>query len=117
MVILGAVLIWFHLRHKKRTSREDVEDRFQMSDYGLDEVPPGRKPRADDGDTLSHDGSPHGSRRRSRDMLHAGAEPKLHPGQLNGRSNPFDDGSSTGSSQAWPSKEGSKPSPLGKEVQ
>jgi hypothetical protein len=103
-VVTCAVLIWFHLRRQKRDAREDLEDRFHNADYGLDEVPPGRKPPADD-ETGSHDGSVNGSGGRQRDPLHPGV------GQ-----NQFDDASSTGSSQAWPRREGSKPSPLGKEI-
>jgi hypothetical protein len=106
-VITCAVLIWFHLRRKKRDAREDGEDRFHNADYGLDEVPAGRKPPADD-ETGPHNGSSNGG--RQRDPLHPGA------GQMNGHSNQFDDASSTGSSQAWPRREGSKPSPLGKEI-
>jgi hypothetical protein len=110
VLVTCGILIFFHLRRTKRDAREDVEDRFQSSDYGLDEVPPGRKPRADDDETGSHDGSSNGSSRRHHDPLHPGV------GQMNGHSNQFDDASSTGSSQAWPRREGSKPSPLGKEI-
>ena len=108
-MVTCAVLLWFHLRRQRRDAREDLEDRFHNADYGLDEVPPGRKPPADD-ETGSHDGSSNGSGRRQGDPLHPGV------GQMNGQSNQFDDASSTGSSQAWPRREGSKPSPLGKEI-
>ncbi|KAK1753143.1 hypothetical protein QBC47DRAFT_281551, partial [Echria macrotheca] len=50
-VILGlllvgtlCVLVFFHLKKKKRDQREDVEDQFQMSDYGLDDQP-GSRPK------------------------------------------------------------------------
>jgi len=106
-------LIYLHIRKTKRDNREDVEDRFQMSDYGLDELPASRKPRADD-DGKSSDGSPAGYGRRSREPLQVGTEPKYQSGQLNGHLNPFDDTSSLGSNPAWPKREGSQPSPLGK---
>lgn len=94
-----------------------MEDRFHSADYGLDELPVGRKPRADDDGIQSHDGSPNPYGRRSREPLQAGAEPRYQPGQLNGHLNPFDDASSfrsgNGSShppsvnQAWPKRDSS----------
>lgn len=33
------VLLFLHRRKTKRDKREDIEDQFQMSDYGLDDVP------------------------------------------------------------------------------
>ncbi|KAL2135300.1 hypothetical protein VTI74DRAFT_9068 [Chaetomium olivicolor] len=116
-----AVLTFFHFRRQKRDKREDMEDRFQMSDYGLEETP-GARPRRDE--DVKWAGAAGG--RRSRDPLHADVEPKYHTGtggQGNGHLNPFDDATSvSGSSVAgsavgggqWPRKESSnKGSPLG----
>lgn len=117
LVGVGSVLLYLHIRKTKRDKREDLEDRFQNSDYGLDEIPAGRKPRADDDDkSTGGSPSPSGYGRRSRDPLQAGTEPKYNSrsGQLNGHLIPFDDGSSNGSNPAWPKREGSQPSPLGK---
>ncbi|KAK4099137.1 hypothetical protein N658DRAFT_517565 [Parathielavia hyrcaniae] len=120
VVGLSAVLIFLHFRRKKRDKREDMDDRFESSDYGLDEMPASRKPRPDDSMKL-HEGSPHGYGRRSRDPLQVGTEPKLQPGQLDGHLNPFDDASSFASGQgtskppsanpAWPKRESSQQSP------
>ncbi|KAK4155672.1 hypothetical protein C8A00DRAFT_41767 [Chaetomidium leptoderma] len=108
----AGILLFLHFRRQKQDKREDLEDRYQMSDYGLDEVPAARKTRADDG-LKSHDGSPNPQGRRSRDPLHAGTEPKFHPGQLNGHLTPFDDGSSKAPSgnAAWPKRESSQQKP------
>ncbi|KAL2260521.1 hypothetical protein VTK26DRAFT_5432 [Humicola hyalothermophila] len=114
LLVVGSlsVLIFLHLRRKKRDKREDMEDRFAGLDYGLDDIPGGtaRKHRPDV--------SPNGYGRRSRDPLDAGAEPKYQNpggGRLNGHLNPFDDGVSertaNGSSyppsvdQQWPKRE------------
>ncbi|KAK3312809.1 hypothetical protein B0H66DRAFT_607867 [Apodospora peruviana] len=39
-VVLGtlAVVLYFHFKNKKKSEREDLEDRFAMADYGLDEA-------------------------------------------------------------------------------
>lgn len=77
--------------------REDMEDRFQMSDYGLEEPSAAaRKPRKDV--------SPYGDGRRSRDPLHAGAEPQYHGSHSNGRLDPFDDtaSSKSGNGSSYP---------------
>jgi hypothetical protein len=127
VAILTVVLI-LHFRRRKHDRREDLEDRFQSSDYGLDELPGARKPRVVDSPSpgiKSQDGSPNPYGRRSRDPLHAGTEPKYQPGggQLNGHLNPFDDASSfrsgNGSSYppsvnpAWPKRESSQKPPGG----
>lgn len=87
-----AVLFMLHRRKMMRDKREDMDDRFQMSDYGLDDGRPSRKPRADDDMKSSQDGSPSGYGRRSRDPLHAGTEPRDNGGQSSTHLNPFDDG-------------------------
>ncbi|KAK4233790.1 hypothetical protein C8A03DRAFT_19197 [Achaetomium macrosporum] len=91
------VLIFLHFRRRKQDKQEELEDRFQSSDYGLDELPSSRKPRPDDEAKWSNDGSPNGYGRRSRDPLQVGAEPKYQGGQSNGHLNPFDDATSAGS--------------------
>lgn len=95
------VLVYLHMRRRKRDKREDMEDRYQMSDYGLDEVPgrgAGGKPRPD--------ASPSGYGRRSRDPLQEGTEPKYPGGTRgNGHLDPFDDSSSsfrTGNGSSYP---------------
>ncbi|AEO68288.1 uncharacterized protein THITE_2145469 [Thermothielavioides terrestris NRRL 8126] len=122
-VVLGtlAVLVFLHFRRRKRDKREDMEDRFQMSDYGLDDVPSSGKPRRDDEAKWSNDGSS-GFGRRSREPLQAGTEPKYHGGQSDGHLNPFDDAASvrSGSGSSYPpsvyaqgsKREGGRPSPL-----
>ncbi|KAK4143458.1 uncharacterized protein C8A04DRAFT_37461 [Dichotomopilus funicola] len=78
LVVTGSLLLYFHLRRKRREKSEDMEDRFQMADYGLDEVPAvgaGRK----EGTTSSSNGSPVGFGRRSREPLQTGSEPKYPP--------------------------------------
>ncbi|KAL2020319.1 hypothetical protein VTK56DRAFT_8547 [Thermocarpiscus australiensis] len=128
--VLGALLIGtlsvlaiLTIRRRKRDKLEDRDDRFQMSDYGLDELPSSsssRKPRGredDGGMKRSPDGSPYGYGRQSRDALHAGAEPKYHGGRSNGHLSPFDDAASVRSgngpsdppsvNQQWPKREGS----------
>ncbi|KAL2193792.1 hypothetical protein P885DRAFT_80802 [Corynascus similis CBS 632.67] len=116
-----SILLFFHFRRKKRDRREDLEDRFQNSDYGLDEVPvPGKTSRSRSDDEInSQDGSTAGYGRRSRDPLQIGSEPKYPaPGHLNGHSNPFDDEPSSRSGSglspqsanpAWPKRESSQP--------
>jgi len=115
------VLFFLHLRRKRRDRREDMDERFQMSDYGLDDVGQAtRKPRMDD-DMKSQDGSPDPYGRRSRDPLQGGTEPRYQPSQSNGHLNPFDDASSfrTGNgtssyapsvnqNQAWPARDSSQ---------
>jgi len=91
-----SVLLFLHIRRQRRESREDVEDRFEAADYGLDELPgAGKKSRPTSDDEMkSQDGSSSG--RRSRDPLQVGVEPKYPAqGHLNGHLNPFDDGSSS----------------------
>jgi hypothetical protein len=84
-------------------------------------LPAAGRPRPDD-DVKSHDGSPSGYGRRSRDPLQVGAEPKYPAtGHLNGHLNPFDDGSSSRSGNgsplaptvnpAWPKRESSQLKP------
>ncbi len=122
-VLLAAtctVLVILHFRRKKKDRREDMQDRFQSSDYGLDEIPSGRKPRPDDDGIVSQDGSPNPYGRRSREPLQRGTEPRYQLGShLNGHLNPFDDASSfrsgNGSSntpsvsqQQWPKRESSQ---------
>ncbi|KXX77103.1 hypothetical protein MMYC01_205396 [Madurella mycetomatis] len=117
VVVMLAVLLFLHFRRARRDKREDMNDRFQMSDYGLDELSSSKKPRADD-DMRSYDGSPNGHGRRSREPLQVGSEPKYHGGQLNSHLSPFDDTGSVrsgnGSSYppsvnpAWPKRDGSR---------
>ncbi|KAL2266709.1 hypothetical protein VTJ83DRAFT_6061 [Remersonia thermophila] len=119
LVVTGTVLIFLHIRKTKRDNREDLEDRFRRADYGLDELPASGKPPADDDLTDSGSTMGYGSRPRSRDPLHGGAEPKHPNGGGRGRQRgPFDDassvGSNNGSTHAWPRKEGHQPSPLGR---
>ncbi|KAK3900577.1 hypothetical protein C8A05DRAFT_17134 [Staphylotrichum tortipilum] len=124
-VVLGVILVAtctvlfiLHLRRKRRDRREDMDERFQMSDYGLDDVAGARKPRIDD-DMKSQDGSPNPYGRRSRDPLQGGTEPRYQPSQSNGHLNPFDDASSfrTGNgtssyapsvNQQWPARDSSQ---------
>lgn len=121
VTVTVSILLFFHFRRKKRDRREDLEDRFQNSDYGLDEVPvPGKTSRSRSDDEInSQDGSTAGYGRRSRDPLQIGSEPKYSaPGHLNGHSNPFDDEPSSRSGSglspqsanpAWPKRESSQP--------
>jgi len=52
------VLVFFHMKKKKRERREDSEDQFQMSDYGLDDQP-GSQPKKPQGEQrLSFDDLP-----------------------------------------------------------
>ncbi|KAK4132664.1 hypothetical protein BT67DRAFT_443561 [Trichocladium antarcticum] len=91
-----------------------MDERYQRSDYGLDEMPGHGKPRPDV--------SPSGYGRRSRDPLQVGTEPK-YPGaggQLNGYLDPFgvDDAPSRKTDSApayspsvdpqWPKRESSQ---------
>jgi len=41
LLVVGtlSVMLFFHLKKKKREKQEDREDQFQMSDYGLDDGP------------------------------------------------------------------------------
>lgn len=89
-----SVMLFFHLKKKKRDERDDIEDQFQMSDYGLDETVSSRSKK------------PQGPQRLSFDDL-----PK--PGQPNRNlqaNNPFDDTQSIRShdgmnpKQAWPKR-------------
>ncbi|KAK5662147.1 hypothetical protein OQA88_8052 [Cercophora sp. LCS_1] len=89
-----SVLLFFHLKKKKRDERDDIEDQFQMSDYGLDDPVSARAKK------------PQGPQRLSFDDL-----PK--PGQPNRNlqaNNPFDDTQSVRShdglnpKQAWPKR-------------
>ncbi|KAK4122052.1 hypothetical protein N657DRAFT_657534 [Parathielavia appendiculata] len=109
-LVLGtfSVLIFLHFRRKKRDKQEDMDDRFERSDYGLDEIPASRKPRPVD-DMNSHDRSPQGYGRRSRDPLQVGTEPKYQPGQLNDHLNPFDDASSFRSGKGSPKPPSANP--------
>lgn len=107
------IILFFHFRRQKRDKQEDQDDRFQMSDYGLDEVP-GKKSsgsaRRNNDPRPSPDGSPSGYGRRSRDPLDAPREPKYTASQLNGHlsPNPFDDAVAAGSqSQQWPKRDSS----------
>lgn len=119
VVVTLSVLIMLHFRRRRQDKREDLNDRYQMSDYGLDELPGSRKPRPDDDAQWSQDGSSTGYGRRSREPLQAGSEPKYHGGRSNGHLNPFDDGrsitSGNGSSyppsvdHQWPKRDNSHP--------
>jgi hypothetical protein len=102
VLVTFVVLMVLHYRRKKQDKAEDMNDRFQMSDWGMDEGPSSRKPPMDNG---SQDGSPHIQPRRSREPLQAGTEPKYHGGQPNGNGhlNPFDDAVSF--------RSGTRPSP------
>ncbi|KAK0721242.1 hypothetical protein B0T21DRAFT_294539 [Apiosordaria backusii] len=111
-----SVLAFLHRRKKKRDAREDRSDRFQMSDYGLDDVPSKKRSRANDSDSkFSPEGSPSGFGRRSRDPLDAPKEVKLTAAQLNGHLNPFDDVGAGGNNQ-WPKRDSSRGSPLKDEL-
>lgn len=107
LLVVGTILLllFLHFRRKKQDKKEELEERFQNSDYGLDELPAGRRPRPDD-EIKSNDGSPSGYGRRSRDPLQVGTEPKYQGGQSNGHLNPFDDATSAGSGQ-WPKRDSS----------
>ncbi|KAK4186952.1 hypothetical protein QBC35DRAFT_251961 [Podospora australis] len=111
-----AILLFFHIRRQKRDKKEDETDRFQMSDYGLDEVPSGKSrvgggggARRNDEPRPSPDGSPSGYGRRSRDPLDAPREPKYMASQLNGHlnPNPFDDAvaAAAGPQNQWPKRD------------
>ncbi|KAK4466036.1 hypothetical protein QBC42DRAFT_96541 [Cladorrhinum samala] len=89
VVVTLCILLFLHMRRRKRDKQEDMSDRFQMSDYGLDEVPSKKKRRSNE-PKPSLSPSPGGSPRRSRDVLQASMEPK-YPAEHLG-SNPFDDG-------------------------
>ncbi|KAK4177394.1 hypothetical protein QBC36DRAFT_131764 [Triangularia setosa] len=107
-----SVLAFLHRRKKKRDAREDKSDRFQMSDYGLDDVATTKRSRANDSDSkFSPESSPSGFGRRSRDPLDAPKEVKLSAAQLDGHLNPFDDIGALGNNQ-WPKRDSSRGSPL-----
>ncbi|KAK3997978.1 hypothetical protein QBC44DRAFT_364176 [Cladorrhinum sp. PSN332] len=99
VIVTLSILLFLHLRRKKRDKQEDMSDRFQMSDYGLDEVP-SKKGRQNNNPRPSPSPSPGGSPRRSRDPLQAAMEPKYPAAHLN--PNPFDE------SGNWPKKETSQ---------
>jgi hypothetical protein len=95
-----SVMLFFHLKKKKRDRQEDVADQFDMSDYGLGDNNSRRKPP--------------GPARLSFDDL-------PRPGPPSGGGNPFSDDSTPNRSaeglngkQAWPkrvdSTESSEPS-------
>ncbi|KAK0663433.1 hypothetical protein QBC41DRAFT_234490 [Cercophora samala] len=108
-----SVLAFLHRRKKKRDAREDKSDRFQASDYGLDDVPSNKRSRANDSDSkFSPEGSPSGIGRRSRDPLDAPKEAKLSAAQLNDHLSPFDDLGAGGNNQ-WPKRDSSRGSPRG----
>ncbi len=54
------IMLFFHLKKKKRDQREDLDDQFQMSDYGLDEgqMPAGRAKQPRGPQRLSFDDLP-----------------------------------------------------------
>ncbi|KAK4225441.1 hypothetical protein QBC38DRAFT_264639 [Podospora fimiseda] len=89
VVVTLCILLFLHLRRKKRDKQEDMSDRFQMSDYGLDEVPTSKKGRQNNNPRPSPTPSPGGSPRRSRDPLQAATEPKYPAAHLD--PNPFDE--------------------------
>lgn len=68
-------MLFFHLKKGRREKREDLEDQFQMSDYGLDEGPMAARPRT---------AKPPTSQRLSFDDL-------PQPGMASRTANPFDD--------------------------
>lgn len=56
-----SIMVFFHLKKRSREKREDLEDQFQMSDYGLEDRPmPGRarKPPTQASQRLSFDDLP-----------------------------------------------------------
>ncbi|KAK4160304.1 hypothetical protein QBC43DRAFT_115148 [Cladorrhinum sp. PSN259] len=97
VLVTLCTLLVLHLRRRKRDKQEDMTDRFQMSDYGLDEVPTSKKARRNNNTGPSPSPSPGGSPRRSKDPLQAAMEPKYPAAHLN--PNPFDE------SGNWPKRE------------
>jgi len=55
-----SIMLYFHLKKRRREKREDLEDQFQMSDYGLDDGPPvaGRTRKSPPMQRLSFDDLP-----------------------------------------------------------
>jgi len=114
-----SILVVLHFRRRRQDKREDMEERFQPSDYGLDDIPSTtrKKQFAASADDISTATSPSGHPRRSRDPLQSAIDLKSPPpghhgnGYGNGYLNPFDDASSfrsgTGSSYP-PSRRGEK---------
>ncbi|EGS22364.1 uncharacterized protein CTHT_0018900 [Thermochaetoides thermophila DSM 1495] len=114
-----SILVVLHFRRRRQDKREDMEERFQPSDYGLDDIPSTTRKKhfAASADDVSTTTSPAGYPRRSRDPLQSATDLKSPPpgyhgnGNGNGYLNPFDDASSfrsgTGSSYP-PSRRGEK---------
>ena len=111
------VLLFFHLKRQKQDKREDMNDQFQMSDYGLDEVP-GMKRKSGPRRTpskLSLEGSPYDPARMSHDPLRSARD--LPPGHLNPFMSSDDDTSIRAAvekiippdqaAKQWPAKHGS----------
>jgi len=70
-----SIMLYFHLKRRKREKSEDLEDQFQMSDYGLDDGPVAGRSRGP---------KPPTSQRLSFDDL-------PQPGMPKRTANPFDD--------------------------
>lgn len=70
-----SIMLFFHLKKHRREKREDREDQFQMSDYGLDDGPVAGRSRKS---------KPPTSQRLSFDDL-------PQPGMPKRTANPFDD--------------------------
>lgn len=68
-------MLFFHLKKGRREKREDLEDQFQMSDYGLDDGPMTGQPK---------NAKPPPTQRLSFDDL-------PQPGMPSRTANPFDD--------------------------
>jgi hypothetical protein len=88
-------MLFFHLKKHRREKREDLEDQFQMSDYGLDDRPVAGRSRKS---------KPPTSQRLSFDDL-------PQPGVPKRTANPFDDALSERSAEdrnpahpTWPKR-------------
>lgn len=100
--------MFFHMKKRKAEKREDVEDQFQMSDYGLDDGPASRHKK------------PQGPQRLSFDDLPQPGQPQN--GKLN--PNPFSDDAmsvrsverlnSSAPNQQWPKRQSSQNLPTDK---
>ncbi|KAM7186825.1 hypothetical protein V8F33_011583 [Rhypophila sp. PSN 637] len=112
IIVVGAfsVLIFLHIKNKRRNEREDLEDRFQMADYGLEPPTgsskvaqiPGSGPRK-----LSLDDSLGTNGRPSEAMSQTKRASGLPRGYVNPFVSPADDSASIKSidlNPKWPSR-------------
>lgn len=111
IILFGAlsVLLFLHIKNKRRNEREDLEDRFQMADYGLEpptgsaQIAPMRgngKPKLSLDDSLGTNGRPSEATSQKRAS-------NLPRGYVNPFVSPADDSASIKSidlNPKWPSR-------------